>query len=108
VQAFIGHAGLEGDVGRRLDAHRATVPGVCKAVRTALHGSRYGWFLSFHCFTKYIKVGFFAARGCVGPPGDSSREVRYLDIHEDDPLDESRWHRGSVRRPPSRAGMGSS
>jgi len=50
-----------------------------------------GLFLNFHCFTKYIKVAFFR-RTSLGPlpPGESKhKEVRYLDIHEDDLLDEA-------------------
>jgi hypothetical protein len=49
------------------------------------------WFLSMHCFTKYVKVAFF--RGAAlspRPPGESKQaHVRYLDIHEDDKLDEA-------------------
>lgn len=50
------------------------------------------WFLSFHCFTKYVKVTFF--RGALLrplPPGRSKhKDVRYLDIHEGE-LDESQF-----------------
>jgi hypothetical protein len=50
-----------------------------------------GWFLGLHCFTKYIKVSFF--RGAwlrPVPPGESTKkEVRYLDIYENDALDEA-------------------
>ena len=50
-----------------------------------------GWFLSFHCFTKYVKVAFFRGTSLRPlPPGESKRkEIRYLDIHEDDQLDEA-------------------
>jgi hypothetical protein len=49
-----------------------------------------GWFLSYHCFTKYLKVTFFRGTSLRPvPPGESKhKEVRYLDIHEDDQLDE--------------------
>jgi hypothetical protein len=49
-----------------------------------------GWFLNFHCFTKYIKVAFFRGTSLNPvPPGASKHpEVRYLDLHEHDPLDE--------------------
>jgi Domain of unknown function (DU1801) len=49
-----------------------------------------GWFLSFHCFTKYVKVAFFRGTSLRPlPPGESKhKEVRYLDVHEDDQLDE--------------------
>ena len=50
-----------------------------------------GWFLSYHCFTKYVKVAFFRGTSLSPrPPGESkSKDVRYLDIHEDDELDEA-------------------
>jgi hypothetical protein len=96
VQAYIAAMpGWKSDVGRRLDAliERA-VPGVCKAVKwnSPFYGVEgKGWFLGIHCFTKYIKVAFF--RGTLlrpVPPGESKQnEVRYLNIHEDDPLDEA-------------------
>jgi hypothetical protein len=67
---------------------------VCKAVKwnSPFYGIEEGvWFLSFHCFDKYIKVGFFRGRSLRPfPPGESKqKEVRYLDIHEDDQLDEA-------------------
>lgn len=44
-----------------------------------------GWFLSLHCFTKYIKVAFFRGTSLNPiPPGESKqKEVRYFHIHED-------------------------
>jgi hypothetical protein len=43
-----------------------------------------------HCFTKYVKVTFFRGTALRPvPPGESKHEdVRYLDIYEDDQLDE--------------------
>jgi hypothetical protein len=96
VQAYIAAMpGWKSDVGRRLDALIArTVPGVHKAVKW--NSPFYGiddqtWFLSLHCFTKYIKVAFFRGTSLRPvPPGESKqREVRYLDIHEDDGFDEA-------------------
>lgn len=51
------------------------------------------WFLSFHGFTSYIKVAFFRGAALRPPPlGASKKEdVRYLDIREDDLLDEARF-----------------
>ena len=71
-----------------------TVPDVHKAVKwnSPFYGIEgQGWFLNFHCFTKYIKVAFFrgTSLGPVPPASPSSKEVRYLDIHEDDQLDEA-------------------
>ena len=99
VQAYIAAMpGWKRDVGRRLDALIArTVPGVRKAVKwnSPFYGieGRGGWFLSFHCFTKYIKVAFFRGASLRPvPPGESKqKDVRYLDIHEDDQLDEAQF-----------------
>jgi hypothetical protein len=96
VRAYIAAMpGWKRDVGRRLDALIVrTVPGVRKAVKwnSPFYGVEgQGWFLGIHCFTKYVKVGFF--RGALlhpVPPGESkSKDRRYLDIHEDDALDEA-------------------
>lgn len=96
VQAYIAAMpGWKSDVGRRLDALIArTVPGVHKAVKwnSPFYGiDDQGWFLSLHCFTKYIKVAFFRGTSLRPvPPGESKqKEVRYLDIHEDDEFDEA-------------------
>ena len=96
VRAYIAAMpGWKRDVGRRLDALIVrTVPGVRKAVKwnSPFYGIEgQGWFLSFHCFTKYIKVAFFRGTSLRPvPPGESKhKEVRYLDIHQDDQLDEA-------------------
>ena len=96
VQAYIAAMpGWKRDVGRRLDALIGrTVPGVRKAVKwnSPFYGIEgEGWFLSFHCFTKYVKVAFFRGTSLRPlPPGASKhRDVRYLDIHEDDQLDDA-------------------
>jgi len=96
VQAYIAAMpGWKRDVGRRLDALIVrTVPGVRKAVKwnSPFYGIEdRGWFLSFHTFTKYVKVTFFRGASLRPlPPGESRQaEVRYLDIREDDALDEA-------------------
>jgi hypothetical protein len=95
VQAYIAAMpGWKRDVGRRLDALIVrTVPGVRKAVKwnSPFYGIEgQGWFLDFHCFTKYVKVAFFRGTSLrPHPPGESKhKDVRYLDIHEDDQIDE--------------------
>src|SRR5687767_8712596 len=108
VQAYIAAMpGWKSDVGRRLDALIArTVPGVRKAVKwnSPFYGVEgQGWLLSFHPFTKYVKVTFFSGTSLrPGPPGKSKHaEVRYLDIHEDD-LDEEQlasWIRQAAELP---------
>ncbi|WP_439542459.1 DUF1801 domain-containing protein [Hyphomicrobium sp.] len=96
VQAYIAAMpGWKGDIGRRLDTLiTRTIPGVRKAVKwnTPLYGlADQGWFLSFHCFTKYVKVAFFRGRLLRPvPPGESrTKDTRYLDIHETDIIDEA-------------------
>jgi hypothetical protein len=96
VQAYIAAMpGWKGDVGRRLDALiTRTVPGVRKAVKwnSPFYGVEgRGWFLSFHCFTKYVKVAFFrgASLHPVPPIESKSRDTRYFHIHEDGQFDET-------------------
>jgi hypothetical protein len=96
VQDYIAAMpGWKSDVGRRLDALIVrTVPGVRKAVKwnSPLYGVEgRGWFLGIHCFTKYVKVAFFRGTSLRPvPPGESkSKDTRYLNIHEDDQLDEA-------------------
>jgi hypothetical protein len=96
VQAYIAAMpGWKSEVGRRLDAIiERTVPGVHKAVKwnSPLYGVEgEGWFLSMHCFSKYVKVAFFRGMSLRPvPPGESkSRDTRYLDIREGDEFDEA-------------------
>jgi hypothetical protein len=95
VQAYIAAMpGWKQEVGRRLDKLIVrTVPGVRKAVKwnSPFYGIEgQGWFLSYHCFTKYVKVTFFRGASLHPlPPGASKhKDVRYLDIYEDDKPDE--------------------
>ena len=96
VQAYIAAMpGWKREVGRRLDALiKRSVGGVRKAVKwnsPFYGGGDVGWFLSYHCFTKYVKVTFFRGTSLRPlPPGESKqKEVRYLDIHENEPIDEA-------------------
>ena len=51
-----------------------------------------GWFLSFHCFTNYVKVAFFRGASLRPvPPASRRKDARYLDIHEEDQLDEAQF-----------------
>ena len=109
VQAYIAAMpGWKSDVGRRLDALIVrTVPGVRKAVKwnSPFYGiDGQGWFLNFHCFTRYVKVAFFRGASLRPlPPGASKhKDVRYFDIHEDDPFDAelvARWIRQASELP---------
>jgi len=96
VQAYMAAIpGWKRDIGRRLDALvTRAVPGVRKAVKwnSPFYGLEgRGWFMSFHTFTRYVKVAFFrgSALDPVPPGASKSDDTRYLDIHEDDPLDEA-------------------
>lgn len=109
VQAYIAAMpGWKSDVGRRLDALISrVVPTVAKAVKwnSPFYGVEEGnWFLGVHCFNKYIKVAFFRGASLRPlPPGISKqKEVRYLDIHEDDAIDEAQlgdWVKQASRIP---------
>jgi hypothetical protein len=98
VQAYIAAMpGWKSEVGHRLDALiERTVPSVRKAVKwnSPLYGMEdRGWFLGVHCFAKYVKVAFFRGTSLRPvPPGKSrSKDTRYVDIHEDDGLDEAQF-----------------
>jgi hypothetical protein len=98
VQAYIdAMPGWKSDVGRKLDALIVrNVPGVQKAVKwnSPLYGIEgQGWFLGYHCLTKYVKVAFFrgAALTPLPPGGSKSPDTRYLDIHEGAGFDEEQF-----------------
>jgi hypothetical protein len=98
VKAYIAAVpGWKKDVCRKLDALiTRAIPKVNKAVKwnSPFYGIvGGGWFLSFHCFTNYVKVAFFRGASLKPtPPGASKQKnVRYLDIREDDVFDEKRF-----------------
>jgi len=109
VQAYIAAMpGWKSRVGRKLDVLVArAVPGVRKAVKwnSPFYGVEgQGWFLAVHTFTSYVKVGFFRGTSLRPlPPGESKgKDVRYLDIREDDAIDEAqltRWIRQAAALP---------
>ena len=95
VEAYIAAMpGWKSDVGRRLDALIArNAPGARKAVRwnSPFYGMEgRGWFVSYHCFAKYIKVTFFRGSSLspVPPVGSKQDGVRYYHIYEDGIEDE--------------------
>jgi hypothetical protein len=96
VQTYIAAMpGWKSVVGRRVDeiVTRA-VPKVTKAVKwnSPLYGIEgHGWFLGVHCFAKYVKLAFFrgAALRPLPPGASKQKEVRYLDIREEDEIDEA-------------------
>ena len=109
VQAYIAAMpGWKREIGAWLDALIVrTVPDVRKAVRwnSPMYGLEgRGWFVSFHTFTRYVKVTFFRGASLRPlPPGPSKDpNTRYLDIHEDDDRDEAqvaRWLRQAAALP---------
>lgn len=111
VQAYLdAMPGWKQDIGRRLDELIVkAVPKVRKAVKwnsPFYAAGDEGWFLSFHCFDKYVKVTFFRGTSLTPvPPGESkSRETRYLDIREGE-LDEAqfvKWVKQAAKLPGER------
>jgi hypothetical protein len=111
VQAYIAAMpGWKQDIGRRIDVVIAkAVPDVRKAVKW--NSPFYGleddcWFLSLHCFTRYVRVTFFRGASLEPPPSGKSKypDVRYLDIHEG-AFDEAQfadWVRQASRLPGER------
>lgn len=110
VQAYIAAMpGWKSALGRQLDELIVrAVPDVRKAVKwnSPFYGSAgKGYFLSFHVLTKYVKVTFFDGTSLKPePPGftPKSKEARWLDIYEDQPLDEKqmeRWVKQAAKLP---------
>jgi hypothetical protein len=94
VQAYIAAMpGWKRDVGRALDELIVrSVPDVKKAVRwnSPFYGIEgQGWFLSYHCFTKYMKVTFFRGTSLnpVPPVESKDPDARYFHIYEDEQID---------------------
>ncbi len=109
VQAYIAAMpGWKGDVGRRLDALiTRTVPNVRKAVRwnSPFYGvDGQGWFLSFHCFDKYVKVTVHNGASLKPLPPIESKHptVRYFHVYQDEAMDEAlvtRWIKQASQLP---------
>ena len=108
VQAYLAAMpGWKSAAGRRLDkVVENTVPGVKKAVKwnSPFYGVEgKGWFLSFHVFTKYIKVTFFrgAQLDPLPPVGSKDPNTRYVHIEEDgfDEAQLAEWIRQAAEIP---------
>lgn len=109
VQAYIAAMpGWKRETGRRLDRLiERTVPGVRKAVRwnSPFYGVEgQGWFLSFHVFTRYVKLAFFRGAKLHPLPPVESKDgnTRYLHIHEGEHFDEellASWIRQAAKLP---------
>lgn len=97
VQAYIAAMPeWKSDLGAYLDELIVrTVPDVHKAVKWnqpfyGIEGE--GWFMAFRCFTRYVQLQFFRGSSLDPEPPKAAKhpEVRYLDVHEDDEIDEAR------------------
>ncbi len=109
VRAYVeAMPGWKRDVGRTIDRVVVrTVPGVRKAVRwnSPFYGVEgQGWFLSFHCITRYVKVAFFNGAALNPPPpvGSKQPSVRYFHVFEGDEIDERQladWIRQAAALP---------
>ena len=95
------------DVGRHLDdLIGEEVPDVRKAVRwnSPFYGTEGGWFPSYHCFDKYVKVTFLNGASLDPLPPESSKDpdTRYLHIREEVVDDEPQlrdWIRQAAAAP---------
>lgn len=109
VQAYIAAIpDWKRGVAKRVDALvTRAVPGIRKAVKwnSPFYGVEgKGWFLSFHCITKYIKVAFFKGGSLkpLPPEASTQKDVRYLHIHQDEPIDEAqftKWVKQAAKLP---------
>ena len=108
VQAYIAAMPeWKRDIGIALDTLIVrAVPDVRKAVRwnSPFYGAeRQGWFLSYHVFTRFVKVTFFKGSSLdpIPPGGGKDKDSRWIDIHKDD-LDEAqmtRWVQQAAKLP---------
>jgi hypothetical protein len=116
VQAWLdavpktGPGGWKHEACRRIDAVvSAQIPAVEKAVKW--NSPFYGvekdcWFLSFHCFDKYVKLTFFRGAELAPPPQETSKhpQVRYHHLRKGDELGEqfADWVRQAAALPGER------
>jgi hypothetical protein len=98
VQAWIAAVpGWKSDAARRIDdLVTRTVPDVQKAVKwnSPLYGmDGETWFLSMHCFARYVKVAFFRGERLIPlpPQGSKTPSARYLHVHEGEALNEAQF-----------------
>lgn len=107
VQAYIAAlSGWKQDTARKLDALISkSAPKARKAVKwnSPFYGMEgQGWFVSFHVFTRYIKVTFFKGTSLKPPPaGGSGKEGRWVDVHEGefDAAQLAKWIKQAAKLP---------
>jgi len=75
----------KGDIGRHIDdLVHDELPDVCKAVRwnSPFYGVEdNGWFLSIHCFTKYVKVTWLNGSQLDPEPPETSKQDKPRSLH---------------------------
>lgn len=98
VEAYLAAMpGWKQPIGRQLDALIGrTVPEVRCAVRwnSPFYGTEeQGWFASFHCFDRYVKVTFLNGGRLdpLPPVASKDADTRYAHVHEDEPIDEGAY-----------------
>ena len=98
VQAYIAAVpGWKQESCRQIDAIvSAAVPNLCKAVKwnSPFYGMEKDcWFLSMHCFERYVKVSFYRGAELDLPPAGTSQYplVRYHHVHEGEAIDEEQF-----------------
>ena len=108
VQRYISAMpGWKSAVGAQIDeAVQSAFPKVRKQVRwnTPFYGKEDGWFLAMYCYKKYVQISFLNGTSLNPMPPKTSKVegMRYLDIHDDDGLDEPQladWVRQALRLP---------
>ena len=108
VQAYIAAMpGWKSGLGRRLDALIVrTAPEIRKGVRwnSPFYGiDGKGWIVSFHVFTRYVKVTFFRGASLEpAPPGaGKDPDARWIDLYEGqfDEAQMAAWVRQAVALP---------
>lgn len=113
VRAYLAAVpGWKQAVAKHLDALVVkTVPGARKAVKwnSPFYGApdAEGWFLSFHCFERYLKVTFFRGQSLHPVPPEASKvgDVRYAHLREDGSVDDTQladWIAQASRLPGER------
>lgn len=98
VDAYIeAMPGWKSPVGRKIDEIiTESVPGVMKAVKwnSPFYGmEKDHYFLSYHCFDKYIKITFHNGGALNPPPPVTSKypAVRYFHIYENEAFDKAQF-----------------
>ena len=108
VQSYINAMpGWKHGAGKRIDSLiEEAVPNVEKAIKwnSPFYGTEKDvWFLSYHCFAKYIKITFFRGTSLEPVPPEKSKvaEVRYFHIHEGDNFEDqlSNWVKQASQLP---------